>query len=145
MTGTFYINESDNRVINKTITAVKSDVSIIYKDTVDKKNPILECAYDADLLTSNYIYLDDYYYYITDMKYSQQRLILYCHADLLMSYKDDILASSCIIARAEDDDFWNAYLKDERLPVEARQKVETKVFPYGFDTTDYLVLLVNGK
>lgn len=140
LTATFYINESDNRVVAKTITQ-KKVLSVIFKETDDLKRPVLELAYDTDLEGSNYCELNGYYYYITDMQYSQQRLQLQLRADLLMTYSTEIKALTAIIARQENK--YYPYLQDDRLPIKKYQEVTTINFENVFDDPEML-LIVNG-
>lgn len=140
LTATFYINESDNRVVTKTITQ-KKQLDVVFKETDDLKRPVLELAYDTDLEGSNYCYLNGYYYYITDMQYSQQRLQLQLHADLLMTYATQIKNLTAIVSRQENK--YYPYLHDDRLPIKAFQEITTINFPYGFDDPE-MVLVVSG-
>lgn len=140
LTATFYINESDNRVVTKTITQ-KKVLSVIFKETDDLKRPVLEMAYDTDLEGSNYCELNGYYYYITDMQYSQQRLQLQLRADLLMTYATQIKNLTAIIARQENK--YYPYLQDDRLPIKKYQEVTTINFDNVFDDPEML-LIVNG-
>lgn len=110
---TFYHNAADARVVDKSnqITSIKS-VSASFIDDVSILNPILELRYDSDIFTSNYLYIStlDRYYYIEDITTSNNKLYIKCKCDVLMSNKNAIKNSTCIIDRQEN--VYNKYLND---------------------------------
>lgn len=110
---TFYHNSADARVVDKSsqITSIKT-VSANFLDEVSILNPTLVMRYDADIFTSNYLYIStlDRYYYITDITTSNNKLFINCKCDVLMSNKNAIKNSTCIIDRQEYT--FNKYLND---------------------------------
>ena len=89
----FYYNASENNVINKHITKIKTSECIIKAD-IDVKKPILELVFDADLHKANYVYIESMnrYYYISDKQnVVGNRFRVYCNVDVLESFKNDIL------------------------------------------------------
>lgn len=146
MTFTFYANIADNRVVDKTgaLTQLGTSKSVIFKADNDNGSPTLELAYDATILHANYAYCSDngYYYYLGEPVLSQQRIIFSASVDLLMTFKSEIDNLTCIIARQEN--VFNAYLKDDRMPIINKQDVNTINFPTGFSDTDSMILIVNG-
>lgn len=110
---TFYHNSADARVVDKSsqITSIKT-VSANFIDEVSILNPTLVMRYDADIFTSNYLYIStlDRYYYITDITTSNNKLFIQCKCDVLMSNKNAIKNSTCIIDRQENA--FNKYLND---------------------------------
>lgn len=110
---TFYHNSADARVVDKSnqITSIKT-VSANFIDDVSILNPILELRYDSDIFTSNYLYIStlDRYYYIEDITTSNNMLYIKCKCDVLMSNKNAIKNSTCIIDRQEN--VYNKYLND---------------------------------
>lgn len=150
MEATFYNCSDDNRVVDKTLTLVATK-QVEYKDTDDLKNPLLIMDYDSIVEGANYCFCNGYYFYITDMKYAQQYLILQLHADLLKTYKDSILNTSVIVGRSEakadknGKAVYNCFLDDSRLKVENRQMVTALEFPRGLPNQDEILLVVNGR
>ena len=124
------------------IGAVESyDLPIEFKQDESRLNPSLILRHSASIEGANYCSIDDRYYYITDITYSQQRIILTLHEDVLMTYHDEILDLGVILDRQENEG--NPYLKDIEMPVEAKRNVQVKTFPYGFSGDTY-ILATNG-
>ena len=124
------------------IGAVESyDLPIEFKQDESRLNPSLILQHSADIEGANYCSIDDRYYYITDLTYSQQRIILTLHEDVLMSHASDILKLGVIVDRQTNEG--NPYLKDTEMPVEAKRNVQCKIFPYGFSGDTY-ILATNG-
>lgn len=131
------------------IVTASDFVNVIYKKDVSRDNPILECAYNSELIKSNYCYIEDigYYYYITNVEYSQQRLYFTCSPDLLMTYKNDIMNNYAIIERQELVENANTYLNDDQLPVLAKQELGALVFDNPvrpFTDSVEMLIIVNG-
>lgn len=149
MTFTFYQYKDDKKRVDKTNylgTALATKNNCIFKDSEDKGTPQLELAYDANIKDANYVYIQELaaYYYLNEPIMAGQRFIFNATKDLLMSEKDNILNLECIVSRQQNA--YNAYLNDSRLPIMNRQKVNTLPFPSGFAdrTQDSIILVVNG-
>lgn len=145
----FYKTESDNIIVNKELTPINIDgqayVNVVFKDVENKGTPTMEVAYHEPLMHANYCYIEEfgYYYNLSEPVLAGQRIIFSYKTDLLMSKKDEILQLYCIIARQEKK--FNAYLKDDRYPVKAKQDVTTVLFPSGFsDSHQEIIIAVNG-
>lgn len=139
-----YKYESPNDYINKTLTNEKS-YSGTFRDEVSVTDPIFEIETTDNLATWNYAYIEDLgrYYYITGIVAVTNKLWrIYCHVDVLMTYKPQILAHDAIISRQEK--MWNLFLNDgESFKVQQNSMIIQKEFPYGFSGTSY-VMLVSG-
>lgn len=148
MNVTFYTNSADNRKVDKTseLTTLRTLTNVHFYRDENKGGPNLELAYDSDIFNyANYCYIQElgHYYYMSEPVMSQQRITFSLTTDLLMSFKEDILDLECIIARQEND--YNTYLNDSRLPVLNRQDVTTLEFPEGFANDHYeCIMSVNG-
>lgn len=147
MTVTFYSNTADNRKVDKTgsLTTLATLNNVSFKMDENRGEPQLELAYTATIAGANYCYIQElgYYYYLSEPILSTQRMLFNCSTDLLMTYKTEILNLKCIVARQEEK--FNAYLKDDRYPVKAKQDVTTVLFPSGFsDTHQEIIIAVNG-
>lgn len=148
MTVDFYINKSDNRYINKTLQNVITLNNVYLKSDENKETMTLELDYNVNVLTANYCYIRElsHYYYISEPTFGKQRIFLPIRTDLLMTFKTDIYKLDCIISRQEEE--YNAYLKDDRLPVKAYQDVNTIVFDTCFVNPEVeeepIIMVVNG-
>lgn len=150
MTFTFYKYTDDKRRVDKSNylgTALATKTNCIFKDAEDKGTPQIETAYDSNIISANYVYIQELssYYYLGEPVLAGQRFIFTASKDLLFSEKDNILNLECIIARQEND--YNAYLNDDRYPVLNKQQVNTYPFPRGFAPkgSESIVLVVNGS
>lgn len=122
-------------------TVESYDLPIEFKQDESRLNPTLILQHNANIEGANYCSIGDHYYYITDVTYSQQRIILTLHEDVLMSHASDILKLGVIVDRQSYEG--NPYLKDSEMPVEAKRNVQVKIFPYGFSGDTY-ILATNG-
>lgn len=117
------------------------DLPIEFKQDESRLNPTLILQHNANIEGANYCSINGRYYYITDVTFSQQRVILTLHEDVLMSHASDILKLGVIVDRQTNEG--NPYLKDPEMPVEAKRNVQVKIFPYGFSGDTY-ILATNG-
>lgn len=145
MIANFYKNLSDKRYITKNITNIRNDIQIVLKDNTDMKNPVIIVSNFSNLKDCNYIYIQEFerYYYINNMEFSQQRVLLYCTCDVLMSFKDEILNLNCVIKRQENRK--NLYLDDEKYKAYAYSRITTKPFPSGFNRQAFIIAVAGGE
>ena len=119
MTITPYVNSSDPKVVNKTLTQIYvTPPDVTFKDDVNMMAPVLIMAYDASLLTCNYVYIPLFnrYYYVTRIITSQQRLIMECKIDVLQSHSSEIDGFYALVARQADrTKEANLYLHDKEF------------------------------
>lgn len=142
-----YTNNSDEMYINKKITAIKTLSGELVKGSSLIDVNILIEEDNVDIITScNYIYIPSFkrYYYVNDIASVRTGMWeLACHVDVLMSYKDSILATEAIIAKNENE--YNLMLNDSSLMSYSNPIITTKKFPNGFGEDGYdLVLTVLG-
>ena len=147
MTVTFYSNTADNIVVDKTssLTQLAELNNVTFKKDENKGTPQLELAYNSTIEPANYCYIQElgYYYNMSEPVLGAQRMIFDLSTDLLMSKKSEILNLGCIISRQENE--YNTYLNDSRLPVESKQEITTVEFPEGFDDEhEEIIIVVNG-
>lgn len=141
---TFYKNTSDNRVVNKSLATLKSDL-IIQNQPIDRAKPIFKVVYDENLLTSNYCYIDVFqrYYYINTVETQGQMLNVICDkCDVLMSYKDYLYNLNCTCKRQSN--LFNTYLNDEEYQVYSNSNIVLKVFPNSIRQEECLLLVITG-
>lgn len=106
---------------------------------VEKTNP-LKYKY-------NYMYIGEFgrWYYINDI--SSVRTDLWeisATVDVLMSFKNDILASKVIIDKIENESEANLYLDDGSFVMDSRKYNEIKEFPNGLNETGSYILICAG-
>lgn len=142
MTITTYVNDSEEHVLDKSITKVSENISVILKDDTNVMSPTLITS-NSISHNFNYVYISEFdrYYYVKNMTYSQQRYYIECEVDVLMSFNSDIKDLEVIANRSSSD--YNVYQKDDSIPFENRSIISTQPFPSGF-IGDTLILGVNG-
>lgn len=145
MTVTFYSVDDDPRVVTKTLgTATLTLNNVKLKNDTDVINPVLELANNANLMGSNYFYIQEFgrYYNVTDQTTNSLGLFVTGHVDVLKSWDADIRTLDCIVKRNANK--YNAYIPDEKLMLSAYEHVMTIPFSQGFSDTEELLLAVNG-
>ena len=139
---TTYVNDSDEHVLDKSITKVHDNISVNIKDDTNLINPVIIVS--GSLTPSyNYIYITDFnrYYYVRDITYSQQRYYIALEVDVLMSFNAAIKALDVIANRSSSR--FNVYQPDDSIPFLQRNIIATQKFPSGFGS-ESLILAVNG-
>lgn len=139
-----YINNSDPKAINKSLTneIILSDA--IARDPVDIVNPIIEYEGDNTTIAAyNYAYIQDYnrYYFIEPQNDSYNLNTLRLRCDVLASARDYLLSRYATITRNER--LYNAYINDPDFPSYAYTNIVTKAFPSGI-TGDSIILMTVG-
>lgn len=145
MIANFYENLSDNRVVDKDLRTMKSNIPIILKDDTDILKPTFILQYDEDILNSNYIYVTELkrYYYIENITLSQKRIYVTASVDVLNTYKDDILNLKAVLKRQENK--YNTYLNDENYKALEYSFIHTLKFPSGFNVQSYILAICGGE
>lgn len=143
MTATLYVNTSDNKYINKSISSLGA-VTIQLKEDTDLINPVIILENSGSVQGANYVYIDDFgrYYYIVEKTFSHQRMELQLRVDVLMSFASGIKACDCIAARSANK--YNMYLDDNQYTRLQYNQVYTKPFPNAFSKSLNYVLLIAG-
>lgn len=116
--------------ISKSFSGTVYNCKVNKSTGIDIMNPVVVVLTDANLSNVNYAYIAEFsrYYYVTDISVGPDGLWqITLHEDVLMSNKDEILASKVQLARSAD--FRNYYLSDPRLPVTSKTLTWTRVFP----------------
>lgn len=145
MSLTMYTNASDNRYLSKTLTQIgNTPITCTFKEDTNMEAPaviISPSAYDP---ACNYVYLSDTgrYYYVTDVTFSHQRVVLFLKVDVLMSFATSLDNCKCIASRSQNK--YNSYLNDERYPALQYNNPVLKKFPNGFNKGLSYVLTIAG-
>lgn len=139
-----YKYNSPNYYINKDLIDVGS-YDGTFRNEVSVLEPVFEIESTENLANANYCYIADLhrYYYVTNVVAVTDKLWrIYCHVDVLMTYKPKILDHEAIIARQENQ--WNLYLNDgDTFKVLQKRRIVQKQFPQGFSGGSYVLLVTD--
>lgn len=125
-----YKNLLDKRYLDKTSGLTQlSLMSAKLLDNTSYTDPTFEVSYSPVWKWCNYIYSSDLerYYFVTNVETAQNRLLIHCHVDVLMSYKDKILTKMILVKRSSNKG--NYYLDDEKFKAYAMPN--KRVLPFG--------------
>lgn len=112
--------------------------------------PVLEIqqspSTQGTMVTANYAYLQEFnrYYFITNINFSGNLLILSLKVDVLASWKSAITASSQYVLRSASA--WNGFIKDTKYPIKAADptriasKAANPLQPPGTEITGMFVV-----
>jgi hypothetical protein len=143
----YHNNAERNRVDKTNFLESVSTLNGYLRDKTSITNPsiIIEMS---EFPTFNYVYLPKFnrYYYVTNILSIATNLWqIDMHVDVLMSYRDEILDTECIIERNQYD--YNAFLVDKDLPCEKARTlymvsdtIRTKINPF-LNMDDYCFVL----
>lgn len=142
---TFYINSSERDRISKSLSSPLS-LSGSLKDECSVMNPII-LVNTSNLSMYNYCYIPEFgrYYFISDMSAVRTGLWrVSLSVDVLMSFKSDILASSCIIEKQALHTRSNMLINDGSYINQVDTFNEIVQFSGGFNTNGEFVLVTAG-
>lgn len=140
-----YKNSSPNNYIEKTLTgavtitgAFRATSSIINPEfSIEFKNPS----------QYNYLYIPEFkrFYYINNIESVKTNLWkLYCHVDVLNTYRSQILAHQAIIDKQTYASKSDLYLDDGDFVVKNKKSVEIERFPNGLNEDCKFILISAG-
>ena len=148
-----YTYTNEKNAIEKKTTQL-ADLTGDLRSEVDILNPVVTVEIDGTDLTqteiltkANYAYIADFgrYYFITGIKGVGKGLAeISMHVDVLYSWKTQILAQSCVIARSEKPTYACMHLTDSYIRTYNNPYHCTKKFPAGFTDTN-VILTVAGS
>lgn len=120
---TFYKSTANPLQLDKTpfITQIGTALTSSSKHTIDIINPVFTVDFDADLLSANYCYIEEYgrYYFCHIETDTAQKIIVHCAVDVLHTYADKIATCYATIIRAEQSGI--NYVVDNQLPIDSRR------------------------
>lgn len=146
MNVSLYKTNDENNVIGKKLAVVGTTTAIV-KGELSLEHPTLILQYNANYNNANYIHIGEYgrYYYITDrINLTGGRMEIHCDVDVLESFKNDILALSCIINKQENSKLSNMYYNDGSFVASSKEFIYTKNFPNGFNDDGEFILITAG-
>lgn len=143
----YHNNAEQNRLDKTNFLENVSTLNGYLRDKTSITNPSIIIEMN-DFPTFNYVYLPKFnrYYYVTNIISIATNLWqIDMHVDVLMSYRDEILDTECIIERNQYD--YNAFLVDKDLPCEKARTlymvsdtIRTKINPF-LSMDDYCFVL----
>ncbi len=141
-----YKNLSENNVIGKTLTQIKS-VEANLKNDVSVINPTFILYYTDNILQSNYCFIPKFnrYYFIDEIvPITGDRCIVKCRVDVLESFKEDIKSLTVILDKSQSIYKSNKYLDDGSFVVENKDFNTIHNFPNGFNDEGTFILICAG-
>ena len=149
MQGILYVNSSDERYINKSLSNI-GEYTIVFKSDENSIRPTLKISDSNIPETANYVYLSELnrYFYIRNKRYSKQCIYLECELDPLMSFRSQLANMEAIISRNER--LYNLYLSDEKMEMLNYPYYQTLNMrcvlgtPFSMDTNQILLALVGA-
>lgn len=113
-----YTNNSDNRKVGKSLTALGSgDCAIKGECSILSPTFTVSGMSDSTAAKCNYIYIPDWnrYYYVDDISAEIGRgFEISCHVDVLQTYASQIRSLNGFVRRQEFE--YNDYIPDIKIP-----------------------------
>ena len=142
-----YKNNSERNCVSKVLSnehvlngALRQETSI--------KAPVITIAGDGSIIGYNYAFIVEFnrYYFITDVTSIRNgvwKISLLC--DVLMSFKNDILASYAVIDQTQEYDIYN-YLSSDTFITSVKDKTDIVNFSGSslLDSGEYILITAGG-
>ena len=141
----FFYNQSDDRVINKTLIIGETFVGSP-RDEVSIMNPVIRFESDG-ILRYNYAYIPEYqrYYSIVDRTIYRDGIWDVTFAvDVLMSFRNDIMSLNVIVDKQSLEANGDEFIDDGSLVTENVMFQTVYNFPDGFNDTGEYILITAG-
>lgn len=136
----FYINSSDDDVLDKNISS-RATKTVVIKEPVD----ILDFTIpfnDTSIGDVNYAYMEGRYYYCTPILEAGNLTSLHFRVDALMSWKDQLANISAIVDRTGSQ--FNTYLPDSEVKITSYNNIHRVESSGGFSMNLKYYLLTIG-
>lgn len=138
-----YTTKSERNKLTKTLN---NEVTLTgnLERACDIVNPIIVLEYDATLATKNYVYIADYgrYYFISNIVFDDETMIIYLHCDVLMSFRADILASIARVIRSSSN--YDVMIVDNMIINKANTRTYQRKIGNGFTRANKYLVLIGG-
>lgn len=110
----------------------------------DIVNPMIMLEYDATLATKNYAYIADFgrYYFISNIVFDDETMIIYLHCDVLMSFRADILSSVARVVRSASN--YDEMIVDNMIINKANTRTYQRKIGNGFTRANKYLVLIGG-
>lgn len=138
-----YNTNSPKNKVNKNLVQVAS-ITGESNETIGCINTsfILSKDYISAVKGSNYMYSDvtNKYYFIENYEIVNQTIKIIARQDVLMSYKNSILAQTCTISKNEF--IANAYLYDDAYQLKTYNIICTRKFPVSLNNNSIILMTI---
>lgn len=135
MTINLYATTDDNRVVNKTLSAIVSGLTVRPTEAVDIMSPTFIINYNSAYFAANYLYCDTLrrYYYINNIALETgQRMALHCSIDVLKTYAAALPDVKATVIRSASVGKPTP-IQDKKLPIDPnRYELLSAKFPKSF-------------
>lgn len=141
----FYFNQSDYRVINKTLSDGGTFEGVL-RDGCSLMNPSIEFE-KADVLRYNYCYIPAFnrYYSVQSIDCVRDGLwLVNMDVDVLMSFRGDIYKLNSVVDKQSSTAIGNEYIDDSSLVAENLMFSKVYNFEGGFNDTAQYILITAG-
>lgn len=139
-----YHNNSENNVINKSLTGVTSAVAVLKKPTSEITPSVILHTFE-NMNYCNYAYIQEFgrFYYIDDIvPLTGSEVQLNMRVDVLESFKSSILSLNAIVEKQQSSG--NKYFNDGSFNVLSTEFLQSYNFPSGFDDNGEFILITCG-
>lgn len=140
---TLYTTADDTRVVNKSLTLLKS-VSAQPTEPMSILSPTLIIDYDSDVLSANYAYIPalNRYYYVGDINVTKgNRMYLPLTVDVLKTYAAALTDCNCIVTRSESIGA-PTEIPDKNLPIDPNRE---DIYSILFDRDPFNINTLTAK
>lgn len=144
ITVVFMNNQSDNNVVDKTVTAITT-CQCALKDPTEIIDPVLRVASDVITSQTNYCYIEAlgrYYFTGKKTQVTAGMVEVPMHVDVLMSHKADLRKATALVevtGNAKND-----YIRSDIWTPDVRRTTRVKKFASGFNNNPEYILLTAG-
>lgn len=123
-----YMNSSGDDYLDKALSG-GTTINCDFKQPIDIENPTIYISATDAYDKYNYCYIAEFgrYYWMKPVGGNGQTITYSCESDPLMSFKAQIRACPCVVAR--NPWHFDLYLPDNKLPIETRTATATIKFP----------------
>ena len=139
-----YHNDSENNVINKSLTGI-STPSVVLKKPTSEITPSVILHTFENMEYCNYAYIPEFqrYYFIDDIiPLTGSEVQLDMRVDVLESFKTDLLLLNAVVDKQVS--IGNKYFNDGSFNVLSKEFLQCYTFPSGFDDNGEFILITCG-
>ena len=141
----FMNNQQELNKISKSPATVMTLTGTLREET-DIVDPQINVEYAGTLTNTNYMYIAEFhrYYFITKIESVRTGLWrVYGHCDVLKTYSNAILGTTCVVARSEN--LYNLYLNDSAFKVYSNPRLQIAKFPNKFSGESYILAIKGAQ
>lgn len=138
-------NQQELNKISKSPATVMTLTGTLREET-DIVDPQINIEYSGTLTNTNYMYIAEFhrYYFITKIESVRTGLWrIYGHCDVLKTYSQAILGTTCVVARSEN--LYNLYLNDSAFKVYSNPRLQIAKFPNKFSGESYILAIKGAQ